>query len=62
MLPEYPLPEIIQEALLKREFSRRAGEILASMLPNAFNLETYSDYFSALIRIEEGKIQYAIPR
>jgi hypothetical protein len=58
--PAYPLPEIIQEALEKRKFHKHAEEILRSMLPQTLNLKTYCEYFSALIRVEEGAIAYVI--
>jgi helicase MOV-10 len=59
-VPEYELPREVQSAVDNRErqFDKHAPFLLRALSPRSLNMETYSQYFNALLNVEEGHQQY----
>ena len=61
-LPEYELPSIVQAAVdnatLKRPYDMKAPGLIAALSPPNLNMDTYAQYFKALVNVEDGHQQY----
>ena len=58
-LPEYELPPIVQEAVdLKRPYDMEAPGLIEALRPPDLNMDTYAQYFKALVNVEDGHQQY----
>ena len=59
---EYMLPPLVQEAVdkatFKRPYNKRAPDLIANLKPTALTMDTYAQYFTALLNVEEGHQQY----
>jgi len=62
-LPEYEVPPVVQEAVdksnAKRPYEKHAPGLVATLRPNKLAMDTYAQYFSALLNVEDGHLQYA---
>jgi hypothetical protein len=62
-LPEYEVPQLVQEAVSKssntRPYDKNAPALIAALRPNDLTMDTYLQYFTALINVEDGHLQYA---
>jgi hypothetical protein len=62
-LPEYEIPPAVQEAVdksnAKRPYDKHAPGLVATLRPNKLAMDTYAQYFSALLNVEDGHKQYA---
>ncbi|KAI9462824.1 P-loop containing nucleoside triphosphate hydrolase protein [Lactarius psammicola] len=60
-LPEFKLPPLVQEAVdsatFKRPYSKRAPRLIAALKPRELTVDTYAEYFTALLNVEEGHQQ-----
>jgi hypothetical protein len=56
--PEYELPPLVQEAVnsatFKRPYNKKAPSLIASLKPSELTMDTYGEYFTALLNVEEG--------
>ncbi|KAN0127192.1 P-loop containing nucleoside triphosphate hydrolase protein [Lactarius tabidus] len=56
--PEYELPPLVQKAVdsatFKRPYNNKAPHLIASLKPSELTMETYGEYFRALLNVEEG--------
>jgi helicase MOV-10 len=61
-LPEYRLPPLVQEAVdcatYKRPYDKKAPDLIATLKPRQLTMDTYAEYFTALLNVEEGRQQY----
>ena len=57
-LPEYELPVSVQEAVysatLEDPYNKKAKGLIATLRPNELTMDTYAEYFTALLNVEEG--------
>ncbi|KAF8267997.1 P-loop containing nucleoside triphosphate hydrolase protein [Lactarius quietus] len=60
-IPEYKLPELVQEAVdtatFKRPYNKKAPGLIASLKPRNLAMDTYAEFFTALLNVEEGHQQ-----
>ncbi|KAH9059532.1 P-loop containing nucleoside triphosphate hydrolase protein [Lactarius vividus] len=60
-LPEYELPSSVQEAVnrVTREnsYDNEAERLIATLRPPKLTMDTYTEYFTALLNVEEGHQQ-----
>jgi len=61
--PEYEVPPAVQEAVEKsnarRPYDKHAPGLVATLRPNKLDMDTYAQYFSALLNVQDGHLQYA---
>ena len=57
-LPEYELPLLIREAVDSAEsshyYNAKARSLIATLRPSELTMDTYAEYFTALLNVEEG--------
>jgi len=57
-LPEYELPPLVQEAVdsatFKHLYNEKAPHLIATLRPSELTMDTYAEYFTALLNVEEG--------
>jgi hypothetical protein len=57
-IPEYELPALVQEAVdrstFKRPYNKKAPDLIGTLKPRKLTMETYAEYFTALLNVEEG--------
>ncbi|KAI9444106.1 hypothetical protein H4582DRAFT_1061730 [Lactarius indigo] len=60
-LPEYKLPPLVQEAVdsatFRHPYNKKAPRLIATLRPTELTMDTYADYFTALVNVEEGHQQ-----
>ncbi|KAH9005655.1 P-loop containing nucleoside triphosphate hydrolase protein [Lactarius hatsudake] len=60
-LPEYKLPSLVQRAVdgatSKHPYNKNAPGLIAALKPKELTIHTYSEYFTALLNVEEGHQQ-----
>ena len=60
-LPEYELPPLIQAAMdnvtPEHPFDKEERRLIESLKPGAFNMDTYAQYFKALLNVEDAHQQ-----
>jgi len=60
-LLEYELPRLVQEAVdsatFKRPYDKKAPGLIATLRPSELTMDTYAEYFTALLNVEEGHQQ-----
>lgn len=60
-LPEYELPVMVQEAInsvtADNPYHKKAGYLIDTLLPKKFAMDTYAQYYTALLNVEEGHQQ-----
>lgn len=60
-LPEYELPPLVQAAMdnvtPKHPYDEEAPRLIDALKPGAFNMDTYAQYFKALLNVEDGHQQ-----
>lgn len=60
-LPEYELPVMVQEAINsvtpESPYDRKARYLIDILLPKKFAMDTYAQYYTALLNVEEGHQQ-----
>jgi hypothetical protein len=65
-LPEYKVPPLVQEAVEKstahRPYDKHASSLIAALRPNDLIMDTYAQYFEALLNVEDGHLQYVPQR
>ena len=61
-IPEYELPPIVQAAVdnatSKRPYDMDAPGLISALRPPKLNMDTYAQYFKALVNVEDGHQQY----
>jgi hypothetical protein len=61
-LPDYPVPPIVQEAVDKssilRPYDKNAQNLILALRPDGLNMDTYQEYFKALLNVEDGQQQF----
>ena len=61
--PEYEVPPLVREAVEKstvnRPYDKNASDLIAELRPNELTMDTYAQYFTALLNVEDGHQQYA---
>ena len=61
-IPEYELPPLVQEAVdkatFKRPYNKKAPGLIANLKPTGLAMDTYAQFFTALLNVEEGHQQY----
>jgi hypothetical protein len=61
--PEYELPPTVQSAVdnatTENPYDKQASDYLKSLKPNSLDMETYAQWFNALLNVEDGHQQYA---
>ncbi|KAI0253352.1 hypothetical protein BJV78DRAFT_204835 [Lactifluus subvellereus] len=60
-IPEYELPPIVQAAvdkITKRPYDMRVPGLIEALRPPDLNMDTYAQYFKALVNVEDGHQQY----
>ena len=61
-IPEYELPALVQEAVdrstFKRPYDKKAPALIATLRPRELTMDTYAQFFTALLNVEEGHQQY----
>jgi hypothetical protein len=59
-LPEYKLPLLVQQAVdsstSTRYYNAKARNLIATLRPSELSLDTYAEYFTALLNVEEGHL------
>lgn len=62
--PDYGLPPSIQEALeistARRPYDKHAPALITALRPNKLTMDTYKQYFNALLNVEDGHQQYVL--
>jgi hypothetical protein len=57
-IPEYDPPPLVQEAVdnatFKRPYNKKAPTLIATLKPRKLTMDTYGEYFTALLNVEEG--------
>lgn len=57
-LPEYKLPLLVQEVVESagstQNYNAMAQNLIATLRPSELNMDTYVEYFTALLNVEEG--------
>lgn len=57
-LPEYKLPlsvqEVVDSAGSTQNYNAMAQNLIATLRPSELNMDTYVEYFTALLNVEEG--------
>jgi len=60
-LPEYEVPSIVKEAIedstARRPYDKKAQGIVATLRPHKLTMDTYVDWFTALLQVEDGHQQ-----
>ena len=60
--PEYEVPQAVQDAVeqsnARRPYDKHAPGLVATLRPNKLAMDTYAQYFSALLNVEDGHLQY----
>lgn len=60
-LPEYELPPLVQAAIdnatLKHPYDKEAPRLIDALRPGALNMDTYAQYFKALLNVEDAHQQ-----
>jgi hypothetical protein len=61
-LPDYEVPPIVQEAVDKssipRPYDKSAKNLILALRPDSLNMDTYREYFKALLNVEDGQQQF----
>ena len=61
-LPGYELPPLVQKAVddatLTHPYNKTAPRLITALKPRELAMYTYSEYFKALLNVEEGQQQY----
>ncbi|KAH9041519.1 RNA helicase, partial [Lactarius deliciosus] len=61
-LPEYELPQLVQEAVdsatFRHPYDKKAPGLIATLRPPELTMDSYAKYFTALLNVEEGHQQY----
>ena len=61
-LPEYELPQLVKDAMdnvtPKNPFENETPRLLDALMPGAFNMDTYAQFFKALLNIEDAHQQW----
>lgn len=64
-LTDYEVPPIVQEAVDKssipRPYDKSAKNLILALRPDSLNMDTYREYFKALLNVEDGQQQFAFP-
>lgn len=57
-LPEYELPQLIGDAVdaaeSSQDYNAKARSLIATLRPSELTMDTYAEYFTALLNVEEG--------
>ncbi|KAF8267993.1 P-loop containing nucleoside triphosphate hydrolase protein [Lactarius quietus] len=57
-IPQYQLPPLVQEAVdgatFEHPYNKKAPGLIATLKPKKLTMDTYSEYFTALLNVEEG--------
>lgn len=60
--PDYEVPPIVQEAVenssVARPFDKQAPDLIRALRPMNLTIDTYAQYFNALLNVEDGHDQY----
>ncbi|KAI0259125.1 P-loop containing nucleoside triphosphate hydrolase protein [Gloeopeniophorella convolvens] len=60
-LPDYDLPPLVQEAIemsnVDHPYEAHESRLISDLRPNRLSMETYSQWFKALLNVEEGNQQ-----
>ena len=60
--PDYKVPPIVQSAVDKSTstcpYDQNAPDLLSLLKPDSLSLNTYANYFNALLNVEDGHQQY----
>ena len=60
--PDYKVPPIVQSAVDKSTsrcpYDQHAPDLLSHLKPDSLSLNTYANYFNALLNVEDGHQQY----
>ncbi|KAI0258992.1 P-loop containing nucleoside triphosphate hydrolase protein [Gloeopeniophorella convolvens] len=60
-LPDYDLPPLVQEAIamsnVDQPYEAHESRLISALRPNGLSMETYSQWFKALLNVEEGHQQ-----
>jgi hypothetical protein len=60
--PDYEIPTIVQDVVdqstFVRPFDREAPRLVAALRPKKLSMDTYAQYFEALLQVEDGHLQY----
>jgi len=63
-LPDYGVPPIVQEAVDKssilRPYDKSAKNLILALRPDSLNMDTYREYFKALLNVEDGQQQFVL--
>jgi len=61
-LPNYDIPQSVQELVgdfnTSRPYDERAPVLLYELRPSSLTMDTYAQYFNALLNVEDGHLQY----
>jgi len=61
-LPNYDIPQSVQDVVgdftTSRPYDERAPIILSELRPSSLTMDTYAQYFNALLNVEDGHLQY----
>ncbi|KAH8986276.1 hypothetical protein EDB83DRAFT_1170954 [Lactarius deliciosus] len=61
-LPDYELPPLVQTAMEnvtpKHPYDKEAPRLIEALRPGALNMDTYAQYFKALLNVEDAHQQY----
>ncbi len=63
-LPDYEVPPIVQEAVDKssipRPYDKSAQNLVLALKPDTLDMDTYPEYFKALLNVEDGHQQFVL--
>lgn|SRR6266850_4263195 len=60
--PQYEVPQSVQEAVEQsnksRPYDKHAPGLISALRPNRLTIDTYAQFFRALLNVEDGHLQY----